>query len=174
MEPTNTQTFSSNSPAAGSLPVTNAAQDSKDRPGMSDIARDAKQKAQGSTKRLAAQVRHQATSMVENKKTQIAGHVSSFADAVRKTAEHLGDQHGGIAQYVHSFARNLDDMADGLQSKDISELLAQTKDFARRRPAIFVGGAVAAGFLLARFLKSSDEHSRPGSDSSGSDYYRRD
>jgi hypothetical protein len=29
------------------------------------------------------------------------------------------------------------------------------EDFARRQPALFIGGSVAAGFALARFLKSS-------------------
>jgi hypothetical protein len=29
------------------------------------------------------------------------------------------------------------------------------QDYAKRQPAVFLGGAIAAGFLVARFLKSS-------------------
>jgi hypothetical protein len=42
-----------------------------------------------------------------------------------------------------------------LQNTDVSEMVDRTEEFARRRPALFLGGAFALGLLGARFLKSS-------------------
>jgi hypothetical protein len=37
----------------------------------------------------------------------------------------------------------------------VPDLVAETQDFARRQPGLFVTGALALGFLGARFLMSS-------------------
>lgn len=46
----------------------------------------------------------------------------------------------------------------------------QTSRMVRRQPALFIGGAVAAGFLLSRFLKSSEHHESSGGYESRSGY----
>src|SRR5215217_3478282 len=42
-----------------------------------------------------------------------------------------------------------------LSERDANELLREVEDFARNRPAVFLGGAFAIGIAAARFLKSS-------------------
>lgn len=39
----------------------------------------------------------------------------------------------------------------------MSQLVDETKQLARRQPALFVGGALALGFLSVRFFKSSPQ-----------------
>ena len=48
-------------------------------------------------------------------------------------------------------------VADYVQRADVREMMNEVEDFARRRPAVFIGSAFAVGLLAARFLKSSRE-----------------
>ena len=41
-----------------------------------------------------------------------------------------------------------------MRSRDIGDVFATVADFGRRQPVAFFGGAVLAGFVLARFFKS--------------------
>ncbi len=55
---------------------------------------------------------------------------------------------------MRSAAESVDRMADDVRSRDLGEVLATLADFGRRQPVAFFGGAVVAGFLVARFFKS--------------------
>jgi hypothetical protein len=57
----------------------------------------------------------------------------------------------------------LDSVATVLRDQDPRSIVRAVEGFARRQPALFVAGSVAAGFALARFLKSSS----PGPESEG-------
>ena len=48
--------------------------------------------------------------------------------------------------------------ADKLESGGVDVALADLKGFARRRPGLFLMGAVAAGFATGRLLKAADTH----------------
>jgi hypothetical protein len=45
--------------------------------------------------------------------------------------------------------------------------VSEAEDFARRQPALFLGGAFALGLLGARFLKSSGQQASQGGSSQG-------
>jgi hypothetical protein len=47
--------------------------------------------------------------------------------------------------------------ADQIREKGVADMLDDVNTFARRRPALFIGGAFLVGVGLARFLKSSAE-----------------
>jgi len=51
----------------------------------------------------------------------------------------------------------LERFSNNVRGKDVNELLDGARDFARRQPALFVGGSFAVGLLAARFLKSSGQ-----------------
>jgi hypothetical protein len=84
--------------------------------------------------------------------------MGSVAQAVRQTTQQLRDQrHETIAHYVDEAANQLERMSQRLRNKDVGELLDDAQQFARRRPAVFIGSAFALGILGARFFKSSRE-----------------
>ncbi len=92
-----------------------------------------------------------------------AGHV---ADAVSDAGTRLADKIKGVADQaegegfsaraLHLVAGGLSDAAKGLSNQSLSTLLADTRAFARRNPAIFVLGAAVAGFALMRMIKAGD------------------
>jgi hypothetical protein len=51
-------------------------------------------------------------------------------------------------------------VATALKERSVDDMLASVADFARRQPALFFAGAVATGFALSRFSKSSADRSR--------------
>jgi hypothetical protein len=63
----------------------------------------------------------------------------------------------GLSELVDRAAEQVSRASDYLSDSDVKDLLHDLEGFARRRPAAFVGGSLAAGFVLARFFKSSGE-----------------
>jgi hypothetical protein len=60
-----------------------------------------------------------------------------------------------VARYVNQAAEQTERLSEYLSERDANELVREVEDFARNRPAVFLGGAFAIGIAAARFLKSS-------------------
>ena len=117
-------------------------------------ASEARQQGKKAVDRAAEQAR----SIASEQKGFMADELTGLAEAVRAGAGRLNEQdRAGIARYAERAANSLDSMSDAVRRKDLAMLVSDVEGFARRQPGIFVGGAVAAGFLLARFLRSSRE-----------------
>jgi hypothetical protein len=107
-------------------------------------------------------VTEQASSQIVTQKDNLARGLSSVADGIRQMGENLrgGEQQtpiaGITAKYGDSLARQVEQVSDYLEKKDLRELFKDVEVFARRNPAVFIGGAFALGVAAARFLKSSN------------------
>jgi hypothetical protein len=105
---------------------------------------------------LMDRVRETATSQIGAQKNRATDGLGSVAEAVRHSSQQLRDQqHETIAQYVEQAAGQLERFANTLRNKSVGDLLSETQDLARRRPAIFIGSAFVLGLFGARFIKSS-------------------
>src|SRR4051794_18025748 len=101
-------------------------------------------------------VKDGAVSQLSTQKDRATDGIGSVAQAVRQSTQQLRDQrHDTIAEYVDQAAAQLERFSKTLKEKNVSELLDEAQRFARRNPALFIGGAFAIGLLSARFLKSS-------------------
>lgn len=109
--------------------------------------------------RVAGQVQEQATSRLEEQKERAAGGLGSLAQAVRQTGQELrGQEQGaGVAAYADTAAQQIERAASFLRTRDVPQLLDEVEDVAQRQPALFLGGALALGFLGVRFLLSSGD-----------------
>jgi hypothetical protein len=63
----------------------------------------------------------------------------------------------GLVELAGRAAQEIDRASRYLHDHEVKDLVRDAEVLARRRPAVFVGGTLAAGFLLARFLRSSGE-----------------
>jgi len=105
---------------------------------------------------LIENVKQRATTQLDSQKGRATDSITSIANAVRGSTSQLRDeQHDVLAQYVETFADQLERFSTNLRGKDMNELLDDARDFARRQPLLFVGGSFAVGLVAARFLKSS-------------------
>jgi hypothetical protein len=117
-----------------------------------------KEEVKGRAGRLLDEAEERARSAIDERKEGLAQDVGDFAHALRASASDLQvHRKAYVAHYVEQAASSVEQIADTLHRQDLTGLMRRTEDFARRQPGLFVGGAVAAGFALARFLKSSAE-----------------
>jgi len=106
------------------------------------------------------QAKRQAKSTLDEQKSRTAEQLGGIAGALRQTGEQLQEQDNAmVAQYAQGAADQIERFSNYLQTADISELWREAQNLARRQPELFVAGALASGFLLARFLKSSSAQS---------------
>lgn len=115
--------------------------------------------------RLTEEAKSRGRSLLEGQKEAAAAEIEGMANALQTTAQQLSEQEQpSTAHYVYRASETLARMAGALRDRDFGALIKQTEDFARHQPGVFLGGAVATGFLLSRFLKSSAERSKAGYD----------
>jgi len=97
------------------------------------------------------------SALAEQQQAAAAG-VGDLAGALRSAAHELdGEQKASVARVVGRAADGLERLAGTLRSKDLDTIVSDAQTFARREPALFLGAAVAVGFLAVRFLKSGSE-----------------
>jgi hypothetical protein len=115
---------------------------------------------------LSTEVRHVATDLAgEAKKTAesklgagkdfAAEHLGSVADALRKTSHELRTNDSAVTDYVDMAASSVEKVSNYVQTRTLSQLMGDAEAFARREPAVFLGGAFFLGMLGGRFLKSA-------------------
>lgn len=80
--------------------------------------------------------------------------VEGFARSARGFADDLDGDAPQLARIVRQAASAAEDFSHGIRDKSVEELVETAQDFARRQPALFAGVAAAAGFLLARVVKT--------------------
>jgi len=80
-----------------------------------------------------------------------------LAEALREAGRKLneGEQGGDFGRYADRAAGQVERLSTYLRDNDLRGFVRDTENFARRRPEVFLGGALLAGLALARFLKAS-------------------
>jgi hypothetical protein len=113
------------------------------------------EQAQKTATAAADRIKNRARDMAEQQKAAGADQLGSMAHAMEAAAGELQNQMPLAAEYVDDVAARLDDLASALRERSVDDMLGNVADFARRQPTVFFAGAVAAGFALSRFAKSS-------------------
>jgi hypothetical protein len=137
--------------------VEDAAQEAKDT--ATDLVGTVREEA----RRLGNEASDRAQAVLRAQREAIADEVGSLASALQSTSKDLDrEDHPLIAGCFDQAARSAESWSRMLRERNMGELVDEASSFARRQPAIFLGGAMAAGFLLARFLQSSSERAESG------------
>jgi hypothetical protein len=119
--------------------------------GTADVVGAAKETA--ST--IANEAKEQMSTRVAAKKDKAAEGLSSVAEALRSSTGDIGDQVPFVGEYANKAAEGVEQLSNYIQTRTIGELIDDVEGFARREPALFLGGAFAIGLIAGRFLKSS-------------------
>ncbi|MBV8799060.1 MAG: hypothetical protein JOY77_01650 [Alphaproteobacteria bacterium] len=118
---------------------------------ISELAQSAKSQASAAIQPIA----NNARSIAEEQKQRGAARIDEVARAIHSAAEELAREIPAAGNYIHTAADKLDHASRMLREKSVDELVQSASEFAEEKPFIFVGGAVAVGFLLTRLLRSS-------------------
>jgi ElaB/YqjD/DUF883 family membrane-anchored ribosome-binding protein len=103
-----------------------------------------------------AEVKQTAHDTAESQQQQLGETLATLARALQAGVDTLQQEgRGQLAESWHVAVEGLDDLGARLRDRSPERMWAEAEAFVRERPALAFGGAVAAGFVLARFLKSS-------------------
>jgi hypothetical protein len=108
------------------------------------------------------QVRDQ--SSVQQQKA--ASQLRSVADELREMVA-KGGQSGVATEVAHQAAERLHGAASWLEQREPADVLQAVRDFARRRPGMFLAGAVAAGLAAGRLTRGMTDAARSGGQNQG-------
>ncbi len=100
--------------------------------------------------------RLQATTYVDRRKDDAAQSVADLAQSLREACRQFDDR-PNIQAFVDSAAAGLEQLADNIRGRSFGEILTDVEEVVRRRPMTVAATTFAAGFLAARFIKSSAE-----------------
>lgn len=111
-------------------------------------------------KAQAEQIKTQAAQAARNAagtaKDKTGSVMQGLAKLISETADtvdaRLGPQYG---DYARSAAETVAGAAKSLDEKDIDQLIGDARDFVRKSPAVAIGAAAIAGFVLMRLAKGS-------------------
>lgn len=77
-----------------------------------------------------------------------------IADTAGTVDSKLGPQYG---DYARQAAEAVAGAAKSLDDKDVDQLLGEARDFVRKSPAVAIGAAAIAGYVLMRLAKGSGD-----------------
>jgi hypothetical protein len=120
----------------------------------------------GSTvsQRVLGGIKQNVTSRVDEQKNRAADGLGGIANVIRNAGNELRTENEALAAYVDQASDQLRRFADHIRRKGVGDMFDDVQNFARRRPALFIGGALLVGLGVARFLKSSAERDFYSSD----------
>ena len=105
---------------------------------------------------VAGRVKERVALTVEQRKEDASGGLDQIARALHDVSRSLeGNGLSAVSGLGDRAATQVERTADYLRRRDFDGLLRDTRQLARRHPEVFLGGALLAGILLGRFLRSS-------------------
>lgn len=137
----------------------------------SNVASEAKTQAKG----LVSTVLGQAQGQASTQQQRLAGSVKSLASELGSMAS-KSEQSGPATDLAHQASQKVGEVGQWLENRDPADLLEELRSFARRRPAVFLGGAALAGVVAGRLTRSAVgantqlDSPEPRRSRSGSDY----
>lgn len=97
--------------------------------------------------------------VLKGQRSNAAQSLNAVSSAVNQVSQQLSqnDQTAPIAGVMGAAADQIQNVAGYLEQHNVQQIVDEVRDFARREPALFLGGAFLVGLLAARFLKASPE-----------------
>ena len=113
-------------------------------------AQELAHEAKGHGESLAADVGDRIESVAETGKNSFADQLEDVAKAVHRSGAQLEGHQDWAAHLVERGAAELEMLAGTLRTNDLRGLMGGLQDLGKRKPALFAGASLAAGFALAR------------------------
>ena len=159
----------SHSPGATSqAPGSSTGPNAGEGPGTgSSRQHEAKEKGRETVDKVRNAARMKAEGMFDEQKWVFADHVERTSTVFRQMAKGFEEQDQRyFSVYAQNIARCTDALSQRLREQDLGSLVNQVQRYSQRQPAVFLGGAIAVGFFLARFLNSSQQQQHSSTDAS--------
>ena len=134
------------------------AQNSSTRDKLKADAADLRSMASAKASDLRGQGSVKAREYADEGKARASAGLDSVAKMISDSASTIDDKLGAAyGDYARKAGDAVADFSASLRDKDVEELLDDARDLVRRSPAIAIGAAAAAGFVIARIVKAGSE-----------------
>ena len=131
-----------------------------------DQAREVVSETARQARDLAGEAGGHARDQAYAQQQRTAYQLRSVADELQEMAA-KGGQSGVATEVAQQAAERIHGAASWLEQREPADLLQAVRDFARRRPGVFLAGAVAAGLAAGRLTRGMTDAARSGSQSPG-------
>lgn len=129
-------------------------------------ASEAAEQVQDTVTGLKDQVKQQASTQLTSRLETATSGLDMAVKLLRSASDQVREQEKtGVADSINGVADRLENWSTTLRDQDVDKVVEEAKQLAQQKPALFIGGATALGFLGARFLTSS---AKKQEDTSGS------
>jgi ElaB/YqjD/DUF883 family membrane-anchored ribosome-binding protein len=135
----------------------------------SDTAQEAYQGATEAAKDLTSEAKDKLEDQARQQQQTGAEYVNKFAGNIREAARAFEKDAPFAARGINSVAEYVEEAAEKIRQGSFRDLVDNATDFAKHRPAAFLGITVLAGFAAVRFLKASGPASSSLADSGSRD-----
>ncbi|WP_203138197.1 hypothetical protein [Microbacterium sp. JZ31] len=126
----------------------------------SNVAHEAKSQA----KQVYAQTKQQLSDQAATQQQRVADGLRSIGEELQSMAR--GSENRGMAtEFVEQASTRLSDASSWLSQRDPGSLLNEVKSFARRKPGVFIAGALVAGLAAGRLTRALTENAKDEHDS---------
>jgi hypothetical protein len=106
-----------------------------------------------------ADARQQVTSQVSDQaitgRDKLSETLRTLGDDLQQMAQGQGPTHGMATDLAQEVSDRVRALGSHLENRDPSQLLDDARDFARRRPGVFLAGALAAGVVAGRLFRAT-------------------
>src|SRR5438046_6303509 len=132
-----------------------------------DQAREVVSETTRQARDLLGEASGQARDQASVQQQKAARQLRSVADELREMTV-KGGQSGVATEVAQQAAERIHGVASWLEQREPADVLQAVRDFARRRPGVFLAGAVAAGLAAGALTRGVTDAARSGSQGSGS------
>lgn len=119
--------------------------------------KDTAERMKASGDRMLEDAKAKVMDAADSQRRRAAEAVDGMAGALHRAAGQLKPENETMGRYTDMAAERLDQFAGYLRGANWSDVVSEAEDLARRQPVWFIGGAMAAGFLVARLIKNAAE-----------------
>ncbi len=134
------------------------ATDSGTRDKLKAEAQELREKASAKAAELKGQAAEKARGYAEEGKARASAGLESVAKMIGDSAAQIDEKLGAAyGDYARRAADAVADFSGNLRDKQVDQLIDDARGLVRRSPALAIGAAAAAGFVLARIIKAGSE-----------------
>jgi hypothetical protein len=125
--------------------------------------------ATAQVRNLAGEARIQVEEQSKSQRDRLVSTLSTFSDDLDSMRQDGSASQGMAADVVRMVSEKSRELSQRLEGREPSELLADVRSFARRRPGTFLLGSLAAGVVAGRLLRGAKDADDTASPAAGGD-----
>ena len=138
------------------------------RDGAGGAVEQVKHKAADVTRAITSTLREEAERLFDEQKGKAASKVGRYGKTIHQVAHALrAVKADPVAELVDSAGGHVEGLTDYLEERNLTQVLEDAGEVARRHPGMMIGGMFLTGLALARFLKASGSRPDGGDDEGG-------